>query len=236
MNNKIKKNKKITYKKLNKCITLNKKVDLINCNLDRFEIKNKYLKDGIFKNCNIFKIKFVNCIITNVGFIDCNLNYICFDETTFKNCNFIRCYFDHGDNYFNHCFFNDTIFEHCNLLSGGFLNCYLKDSDLSTCKSREETSFLLENSIFNNTKLPDYSKANFLIRYKKVQDINNSSKIYFLKSKIFPKTKYYTKMKILEIQNLGGSIAENITKVKCPYSNTLYELGKIFDLKNKIIK
>ena len=43
-------------------------------------------------------------------------------------------------------------------------------------------------------------------------------------------------MKILEIQNLDGSIAKNITKVKCPYSNTLYELGKIFDLKNKIIK
>lgn len=236
MNNKIKKNKKITHEKLNKYITLNKKVDLINCNLDGFEIKNKYLKSGIFKNCNIFKIKFVNCIITNVDFIDCNLNYICFDETIFKNCNFIRCYFDHGDNYFNHCFLNNTIFNHCNLLSGDFLNCYLKDSDLSTCKSREKTSFLLENSNFNNTNLPDYSKTNFLIRYKKVQDINNSSKIYFLKLKIFPENKYYTKMKILEIQNLDVSIAENITKVKCPYSNTIYELGKTFDLKNKIIK
>ena len=73
------------------------------------------------------------------------------------------------------------------------------------------------------------------IGYKKVCDINDRDKYYILKLEIPDDAKRNSsidnecrcnKAKVLEIQNLDGSIAENITKAESLYTNFIYKLGE----------
>ena len=181
------------------------KLNLSYYNLSNLKIKNKDLP----------YIVAYNCLLNNVSFEDCNLEYADIRCSKFKNTNFINCNLSYGD-----------------FLCDEFIN-----TDLSTCDIKKCN---FNNSSFGNTTMPDYpmtcpEKGNF-IGYKIVCDINNYRKKYILKLEIPKDAKRSSatsnkcrcdKAKVLEIQNLDGSIAENITKVKSLYtSDFIYKLGE----------
>ena len=214
----------ITQKKLDKLIDKykeriekgyesdRKRLNLFHYNLSNIKIKNKDLQHII-----VF-----GCLLNNVTFENCDLKDADIRYSEIINVSFINCDFSHG--YFYKC---------------NFIN-----SDLSTCNIKNSH---FDNAIFNNTKMPDYPMAcperGSFIGYKKVCSIddcfNDCPKEYILKLEIPKNAKHSSaasnkcrcdKVKVLEIQNLDGSIAENITEVKSFYNDKfIYELGKTIE-------
>ena len=181
---------------------------LSNYNLSNLKIKDKKLA----------YITFYECLLNNVVFENCDLKYADIRCSKFKNINFINCNFSYG--YFYKC---------------NFIN-----SDLSTCNIKNSHFNI---TLFTNTTIPDYPmtcpKQGSFIAYKKVCDINDCYKEYILKLEIPKDAKRSSamgikcrcdKVKVLEIQNLDGSIAKGIMKVSSIYNNDFaYELGKIVE-------
>ena len=179
---------------------------LSNYNLSNLKIKDK----------NLTYIAFYKCLLSNVVFENCDLKYADIKDSKIINTNFINC----------------------NLSYGGFLYDEFLNSDLSTCNIKKSH---FNVTPFINTTMPDYpmvcpEKGRF-VGYKKVCDINDYSKYYILKLEILEDAKRSSatsnkcrcdKVKVLEIQNLDGRIAENITKAESFYNDKfIYELGKI---------
>ena len=212
----------ITQKKLDKLIDKykeriekeyesdRKRLNLFGYNLSNIKIKNKDLQHIIISDC----------LLNNVTFEKCDLKDTDIRYSEIINVSFINCDFSYG--YFYKC---------------NFIN-----SDLSTCNIKN-SHFAI--TLFTNTTMPDYpiacpEKGSF-IGYKKVCSIddcfNDYSKYYILKLEIPEDAKRSSaasskcrcdKVKVLEIQNLDGSIAENITKAESFYNDKfIYELGKI---------
>ena len=185
---------------------------LLNYNLSNLKIKNKDLQ----------RIAIFDCLLNNAIFEDCNLKYIAIKDSKIINTNFMNCNFSNGE------FFG---------------NCKFINSNLSTCNIKN-TDF--DDSIFNNTIMPDYPmtcpKQGSFIAYKKVCDINDYYKKYILKLEIPKDAKRSSaigircrcdKAKVLEIQNLDGSIVKSVNKVRSIYSDEfVYELSKTVEESN----
>ena len=180
-------------------------------NLSSLKIKNK----------NLIDITFYECLLDNVVFENCNLKGSEIKYSKIINTNFMNCNFSNG------------YFYKCNFINSDLLACNIKNTDF-------------DDSIFNNTIMPDYPmtcpKQGSFIAYKKVRDINNYHKKYILKLEIPEDARRSSamgircrcdKVKILEIQDLDGSIAKSVNKVRSIYSDEfVYELSKTVEEPN----
>ncbi len=207
--------KKFSKKSL-KTITQEKFNELIDKHCERFYLFGYNLSNIKIKNKALQYIFISDCLLNNVIFENCNLECADIRYSKIINTNFINC----------------------NLSYGGFLYDEFLNSDLSTCNIKKSDFDL---STFNNTKMPGYPMAcperGSFIGYKIVCDIIDYHKKYLLKLEIPEDAKRSSaasnecrcdKVKVLEIQNLDGSIAENITEAKSFYNDKfIYKLGKI---------
>lgn len=195
-------------------------------NLSNIKIKNKDLRYVIFSGCLLDNVVFKNCNLKNA-----DIRYSKFINTNFVNCDFknvnVKCSKIINTNFMNCNFSNGKFFDDCKFINSNLSTCNIKNADF-------------DDSAFTNTIMPNYpmtcpEKGSF-IGYKKVCDIN-SYKRYILKLEIPEDARRSSatnnkcrcdKVKVLEIQNLNGSIAKNIIKARSIYNNEfIYKLNKI---------
>lgn len=149
---------------------------------------------------------------------------------------------------------NKISFINCNLSGSKFINCSFKNSNFCNCNLSDmnlEASNIKNcnfyKNILDNIIMPDYPMAcpenGSFIGYKKIYNIvNNQYQCFILKLEIPEDARRSSaasnkcrcnKAKVLEIQDLDGSIVKNIIKVKSIYDcHFIYELGKIVEEPN----
>ena len=208
--------KSITQEELDKMINKHEKWVKGHPFYDRLLLSNYNLLNLKIKNKDLQRIAIFDCLLNNTIFEDCNLEYATIKDSKIINTNFINCNLSYGD------------FLYDEFLKSDLLTCNIKNSHF-------------DNAIFNNTKMPDYPMAcpenGSFVGYKKVYNIvNNQYQWFILKLEILEDARRSStasnkcrcdKVKVLEIQNLDGSIAKGVIKAKSCYNNEfIYELGK----------
>jgi len=135
---------------------------LINCNFNKFEIKNVIFSNYDFSGVEIKNVVFSNCILENCNFDNGTLTNCVFDNGTLTRCDFIN-------GTLTRCIFGRGTLTDCKFWGGTLTNCFFNNAKLIDCYNIETAKLIY-------TELPPNKITKNKLKLKNLQNQKQKSK------------------------------------------------------------